>query len=109
MPNFYVPPLGGPLYWGNEQSGVLPSAVMAYFAYKTNHGPALLRGQWKLIIEYATYYINAPCWDDNPHHDEETRAQLAALRERAKRLTPETEQEFDAWIKDCLEIGIDPL
>ena len=111
IPNFYRPmfPGGpcGPLRWQDEVSGVLPKAVIDYFTYKTKQGPPLLRAQFKLVIEYAAYYVNAPCWDDNPHHDDETQAELAALRERVKHFTPETEQAFDDWIHDCLEVGLD--
>ena len=110
MPNFYreMFPGGpaGPLRWQDEQSGVLPAAVLAYFEHRQT--PA----QLKLVVEYLRYYLHAPCWDDNPYLDEEGRAELAGLRARITEIqqSPEVnEHKIETWIWDCLEMGIDPL
>jgi hypothetical protein len=111
MPNLYVvgPGGAGPLYWGNEQGGLLTTAMRAFFA----HGAAgvgavkeITPEQLELVREYGEYYLNAPCWDNNPHNDEEIWAKLAELREQIKQAT--TFEEIDQWIRQCLEIGIDP-
>jgi len=98
MPNWYRPPLGLPLRWQDEQSGELPAAIMAYFHHKEQ---PMLRLQIKLVLDYLRYYIHAPCWMYDPPEE------LAELRSRVETLS--TEEEIDAWIQDCLEIGIDPL
>jgi hypothetical protein len=92
---------GGPLRWQDEVSGVLPAAVLAYF-----NGNADTE-QFQLVREYCEYYLNAPCWDNNPHHDDETRAELAELRAEVK--TVRTAHELNIWVHKCLDIGIDPL
>lgn len=109
IPNFYLLPLGGPLNWGDEQSGVLVKAVMAYLNHKET---PMFRPHMKILVEYLRYYIHAPCWDENPHHDSETRAQLADMRKRILAIQNGPlgdEREIERWIMDCLEMGIDPL
>jgi len=101
IPNFYMPPLGGPLNWGDEQSGELPSAVMAFF-HKTQTPEQL-----ELVRQYCEYYIHAPCWDMNPHHDEETRQELEQVRKVIRQV--KNWRELNAWIHKCLNMGIDPL
>lgn len=98
MPNFYLPPTGGPLYWRDEQSGVLPAAVWA-FINKTADDEQL-----KIFQEYLEYYIHAPCWNlpGNPFAGE-----LEELRQSSK--TMRTEAEIFAWIFKALDIGIDPI
>src|SRR5579859_4178031 len=110
---FKIPPLyrewGGPLRWQDEQSGVLVNAVSAYFHHGQKH---MLRGQMKVVCEYLRYYIFAPCWDMNPHHDEESRKQITTMRERIIAIQNgplADEREIERWIMECLEIGIDPL
>ncbi len=79
LPAIYLPPFGGPLRWQDEQSGVLPNAVKAYYNHKQ---VPVLREHMKIVCEYLRYYIHAPCWDSNPHHDEDTRKELSDMRER---------------------------
>ncbi len=106
IPAVYLPPLGGPLRWQDEQSGVLPGAVMAYFNHRQ------VPSQTKIVVEYLRYYIHAPCWDNNPYHDAVSRAELAVMRSRIVTIQAGSladEREIEQWIADCLEIGIDPL
>jgi len=106
MPNFYVPPHGGPLRWQEDETGILPTAVMMYFSAMVEKW-TLGRTQFALVRDYCDYYIHAPCWDANPYHDAETRARLARLR--AQVWDVKTQHELDVWIHLCLEEGIDPL
>jgi hypothetical protein len=101
IPQVYVPPLGGPLAIQDDESGVMPAAVLAYF--NGNASPS----QLELVRDWCEYYLNAPCWDANPHHDDETRAELAGLRAEVK--TCKTVEALNIWIQKCLDIGIDPL
>jgi|SRR6185312_4012555 len=102
----YVPPLGTPLYWGDEVSGELARAIRALYDAMIDHTP-LLPTQLEIVRHYCAYVINAPCWDEKPHHDEDTRARLRKLRDTIKLVTKP--EELDAWIDACLEEGIDPL
>lgn len=93
----YVPPLGTPLYWGNEQSGTLPAAVRAYFAAATGDGYCT-EDELRLVIDYLRYVIDAPCWQG---------PQIEALRANAKYL--HSIEAVKRWILACLKEGIDPL
>lgn len=109
MPPVYREPLGLPLRWQDEQSGMLPKAVLAYFHHTQT---PMLRPQMKIVVEYLRYYVHAPCWDSNPHHTQETCADLARLRSRILAIQQgplATEDEIEAWLADCLEMGLDPL
>lgn len=93
----YVPPFGTPLYWGNEQSGVLRAAVMAFYATSLGKGTCS-ESELRLVIDYAQYVIGAPCWQG---------PEIEALRESAKHLRSVT--DINRWIGECLSEGIDPL
>jgi len=98
IPRIYMLPTGGPMYWRNEQSGVLPAAVWSYLHHTATEQ------QLSLLREYLEYYIHAPCWDipDNAFLEE-----LEELRQSSK--TMRTTKEIHDWIFRALEIGIDPL
>jgi hypothetical protein len=109
MPNFYrtVGPISGaPLNWQDEVSGVLPAAVKAYLDNRID-GKPLAEHQFEIVRAFMEYFIKAPCWDDNPHLDDEMRAELAGLRRDAETLR--TPEEVGAWIHRCLDLGLDPL
>lgn len=97
---FYRPPLGLPLRWQDEQSGVLPNAIKAFFKNEANEE------QISLVKAWLKYYIDAPCWIKNATEDE-TRTAMATLRETVEALK-EANEILD-WIYKCLELGIDPL
>ena|SRR6266700_1673751 len=105
IPNYYIPmfPDGpaGPLRWGDDTTGVLPAAMLAYFEHKATPE------QFGLVREYGEYYIHAPCWDWNPHLTEEGKQELAQVRASIK--TVKTEQELEDWTIACLDLGIDPF
>jgi hypothetical protein len=102
MPKFYVETYPGlpafPLNWRDEQSGVLPAAVMAYLENKATGE------QLELVANFINYYIHAPVWDipDNAFEDE-----LKQLRESSKTL--KTQQEIHEWIYKSMDIGLDPF
>jgi hypothetical protein len=106
IPNFYRPMFEGgprgPLRWQDDMSGELSAAMLAFF-----EGKGLTSEQFNLVREYGEYYINAPCWDWNPHLTEEGKEELAQLRSYIKRAG--TRGELNIWIAMCLDIGIDPF
>lgn len=92
----YREPLGLPLRWQDEQSGVLPAAVWHYI--KGGADPR----QMVLVHAYLGYYCAAPCW--------------------AAAADPEQPSLLEAWaahppdrdgiwqiILACLNVGCDPL
>jgi|SRR5579884_2916280 len=98
IPAFYAPPLNTPLYWGNEQSGMMRDAVAAYY------NGAMSGSQVELLREYLTYYINAPCWQVA----EEEREKFDQLKQATTTLT--TVDQFSHWLYECLaSFGLDPL
>lgn len=100
MPNFYRE-WGGPLRWRDDQTGELPTAVLAFFDRKQTPD------QLELVRDYCEYYINAPCWDDNPYNVEED---FERLRKRRKEITQaKTFMDINGWIHRCIDMGIDPL
>lgn len=92
VPRVY--PHGGPLYWRDEASGVLPAAVMAYLHARET--PA----QLALVIDYCVYWCEAPCWRGDG-------LELTDLRQRGRMVT--TRAGLQAWLWDLLRVGIDPL
>lgn len=104
MPDFYVPLLQTPLYWGDEQTGTLPKAVMAYHGHMLDKSKRFEGVQFALVRDYLRYYISAPCWQENP---DQTGGKLSELRASVQGL--KTPDEMHAWIMKCLDMGIDPL
>jgi hypothetical protein len=94
----YRPPFGVPIRWNNEQSGELKRAVGAYLC-KTD----MTARQLAVMREYLDYYISAPCWDDPSGFDVE----LRSLRSKVKILSCRI--AIERWIKEALEIALDPL
>lgn len=101
MPTTYEPPLGTPLYWRNEVTGVLGAAIWAYIAHgaEPTVQPAPSAEQLALVVAYLRYVINAPCWHGGMG--------LAVARIGVEKLA--TVEDVQTWIMGCLEIGIDPL
>lgn len=93
IPDFYRQPQGLPLYWRDEISGELQEAVFSYLeGWITNK-------ELELVIEYLQYWIAAPCWQGG--------VGLSTLREASKRL--QSKKDVDAFLRDCLAIGLDPF
>jgi hypothetical protein len=91
----YRPPFGGPAYWRDERSGVLPAAVLAYLEGRET------RAQLDLVLRYCAYWIEAPCWRADPMLPLET------LRQTIRQVA--THAGLSAWRRDALALGIDPF
>lgn len=98
MPNWYVPPLGTPLYWRNEQSGVLPRAMEAYMVWSIGNGPSLTEAQRLTVLAYLRYAINAPCWRGDA---------VPPLRELAAQM--QTCEQISDFLWAAMDAGIDLL
>jgi hypothetical protein len=92
IPPIYLPPTNGPLYWADEASGVLRSAVWAFFHRQED------ARQLRVIIEYVQYWVNAPCWAGPG---------LQGLREAAA--TMRTRADVEGVVRRGLRLGIDPF
>jgi hypothetical protein len=101
-----VYPDGLPLAWRGETSGELRSAMLAYLDACLGRGQAS-EGQLELVRLYLEYYVGAPCWSDGFNWDEEMRAALSALRGAIR--DAHSLEAINAWVKQALETGIDPL
>lgn len=105
IPNVYRPPLGLPLYWRDDQSGVLADAIKAYLDERIE-GKQMTAEQFDLVRAFLSYYINAPCWSRNLTDDEKS-VRLMALRADVRNL--KKPDDISGWIRRCLDIGLDPL
>jgi hypothetical protein len=90
MPTTYED--GVPYYWLWETSGELAGAVTAYLEGRET--PA----QLALVLDYITYWTNAPCWRGPA---------LPELRRRLRAVT--TREALRRWLEEALDAGIDPL
>lgn len=94
IPSIY--PNGGPLYWRNEQSGLLSIAVHRYFEQKPLHSNLI-----EILRDYLLHWINCPAFRFNP---EEIREQL---RMQASEIT--SKEDLDRVIDACLHQALDPF
>jgi hypothetical protein len=101
IPPVYLPPFGTPLYWGDEQSGVLPKAVRASITSRCDATSPCSQQALETVRTYLQYVINAPCWQARDPND------LARLRQEITRVR--STDELENWIEGCLELDIDPL
>jgi hypothetical protein len=93
----YIPG-GMPLYWMNEETGVLIQAMRNVFFLM---GEAAPREDFELVREWCEYAINAPSWMDSPRGD------LVRLRESIK--TVDSINALHRWLDECwhkLEIDL---
>ena len=81
----------GPVYWMNEQSGRLETAIWAYLEHDR-----LDVEQIALIRDYLRQWIEAMRGPE-----------IGALRARVDELT--SREALDRWMGDALRMGIDPL
>jgi hypothetical protein len=85
-------PPGVPGYWRNETSGVLTPVVEKY-----------LRREWLTPTEVATMRAYLRQWINGAFFGPEIpllRARVDAIR---------THLDVKAWLRDALDVGIDPL
>lgn len=102
--NLSYMPLGAPLYWVNEKSGVLKAAIGAFYAHILD-GEPIKKRHVSLVRAYLIYVINAPCWMAGAGED--FASQVQSLKDGIQ--SADTPKLIDEWIEKCLEIGIDPL
>lgn len=107
MPNFYRPPMGIPLYWRDEMTGELPTAVNTYFKACAGEKVTLTQRQLDIIANYLQHYIGAPCWTKTMEGDEAMFGDYKELIARAHTLA--SVESIKRWIADAMELGLDPF
>ena len=107
IPHRYLPPMGMPLYWRDDQSGRLPAAMKRYSEFCCGDAAEPTAEQMGLIAAYCVYWIHAPCWDQTNAECEEMLEVLNELRARAGTLA--SVESIRRWNEECLELGIDPF
>jgi hypothetical protein len=101
IPSKYIPPLGLPLHWRNEQSGRLKAAILAFWNYRVNSCTPPNEEQIFLIKCYLEHFIMAPCWQ----HDSD--GILISLRSTVTDLN-DLDRIYE-WLKVAMKIALDPL
>lgn len=89
-----APEHSGPGYWRDETCGVLTSAVEAYL-----FGERLMVPEIAMIRAYLRQWIMAPVWQGDES--------LAALRASVDRI--QSQPDIDKWLRDAIDLGMDPL
>ncbi|BAZ37182.1 hypothetical protein NIES4101_31030 [Calothrix sp. NIES-4101] len=80
----------------------LEEAVKTYWLFKTNNQEtAPTEHQIFLIKCYLEHYINAPCWQ------EDSKINLQKLRSTVSSIN--SIDDIHAWLKNAMEIALDPL
>lgn len=107
----YIPPDGGPHYWRTETSGLLPNAIKAYLANRTENAP-ISTNDCDLVKAYLRHWVNAPVWERLPLPgpealDKAHKKHLIRLRDAAACLTDA--DSIAEWLHVALDFGIDPL
>jgi len=108
IPRYYIPPKDTPMYWEDETSGELRTAMHAFITCGAGGDNYLPRDQFDLVKEYLVYFIRAPFW-----------------RRGAMLAGGNFERQLDYWINEAeniqsvpcafkftaklAEAGIDPL
>lgn len=94
---------GTPLYWRDDMSGQLKTAIWAFL----NHTPS--PDQLQTVIAYIQYHIHAPCWLETCPWDvdEETAENVRTLRRLS--LDLKTEREVQIYIASAMNMALDPL
>src|SRR5215472_8185500 len=95
--------LRAPKYWRCETSGVLRPAVERYLTRPRS----LTERDVALMAAYLSQWIDSPVWMMNAEASERSRAKIAELRIRARRI--EGVNDIHAWLAAALNEGIDPL
>lgn len=99
-------PSGGPLHWQFEL-GEVKKSVEAYLNHVVEGAAQPTPEQIARIQFYLEYWINAPCWESNPHASEEGRATLSELRARVK--TIGSVEGIRRWCEEASDFGLDPI
>ena len=98
------------MYWRDEMSGKLLTAVTNYwspYADTPDNVPELDESDISALRWYILHWAKAPCWQNNPHIDPGIRFQLAAAIEMANAI--DNREDITKTLRKLLELGIDPF
>lgn len=105
----YVYPAGLPVVYQNyglekQERDKMVVAIGSFISAAVN-GTSLSAKHFDQVVDYLTYYINAPAWWGV--QTEEVKLAVERLRSQVESI--QDMADIDQFIKDCLEIGLDPL
>jgi hypothetical protein len=91
--------VSAPDFWRDEVTGRLNRPVTRFL-----NREQLSTADIRLLAMYIQQWIDSPAWD---HADEEGKLALADLRLKAHQIV--TREGLDRWVKQALNLGIDPF
>jgi len=91
-----------PHYWRDETGGELGPAMWRYLC-----SASLSLRDLALLHLYLRQWVDSPAWDGNPHLTEDSRKELAALRQQAA--AARSRSEIDRLVNALVAFGMDPL
>lgn len=101
---------GMPMYWRDEMSGKMLSAVVAFwspYADSPQNIPELSAEHVCLLREYIVHWVEAPCFQANPHMTMENKLQLESAIIQAKNIN--NRADINVVLNALSELAIDPF
>lgn len=98
------------MYWREETSGKMESAVNAYWLPYTNNQkglPELSDEHINILRMYIVHWAKAPCWLGNPHINSDLHHDLELAIEEAESISDR--KSISQTLNSLLELGIDPF
>jgi hypothetical protein len=91
----------GLFYWKNETSGKLQTTILKYLTAKREAD--LSQDERTLLRSYFVHWAFCPLYKVNP----ELEAKFNAWQQRSQTL--DSVAEFQTWLDEGIEYGVDPL
>ena len=105
MMNGTLPPADSPQapkYWMYEEGDQLKPAIVAFI-----NGERLTVRQVAFMRAYLRQWIESPVWEMNPTATEDDRTELAAIRDRVRRIS--SDSDIGRCVTMMVDAGMDPL
>lgn len=101
---------GMPVYWRDETSGRMLTAVMAFwlpYADSPNNVPELSEEHIIYLKQYLVHWAEAPCYRTNPYATAEHKMQLDSAIALCKSI--ESRKDINVALDALMELAIDPF
>ena len=98
------------MYWRDETSGRLLTAVMNYwtpYADSPDRVEELNQSDISALRMYLSHWANAPCWSNNPHATAEHKANLETAISLAESIS--SRADVSRTIDALSRVAIDPF